>query len=92
MIQAATIAIVDLVLMDIKMPGMDGFEATRLIRQFDKDIIIIAQTSYSLTGDREKALAAVCNDYISKPIERTSLVNLINKHLYDKKALKSGRS
>jgi signal transduction histidine kinase/CheY-like chemotaxis protein len=83
---------IDLVLMDIKMPDMDGYEATRLIRQFNKDIIIFAQTSYSLTGDHEKALAAGCNDYISKPIDRTSLINLINKHFYDKKAFKSGLS
>ena len=83
---------IDLVLMDIKMPDMDGYEATTLIRQFNKDIIIIAQTSYSLTGDREKALAAGCNDYISKPIDRTSLMNLINKYFYHKESFKSGRS
>jgi len=71
---------IDLVLMDIKMPDMDGYEATRQIRQFNKDLIIIAQTSYSLMGDREKALTAGCNDYISKPIDRILLMNLINKY------------
>jgi len=71
---------IDLVLMDIKMPDMDGYEATRQIRQFNKDLIIIAQTAYSLKGDREKALAAGCNDYISKPIDRILLMNLINKY------------
>jgi len=59
---------------------MDGYEATRQIRQFNKDLIIIAQTAYSLKGDREKALAAGCNDYISKPIDRILLMNLINKY------------
>ena len=53
----------DLVLMDIEMPGMNGYEATRQIRQFNKDVIIIAQTAYALSGEREKAAAAGCNDY-----------------------------
>ena len=71
----------DLVLMDIRMPLMDGNEATRQIRQFNKDIIIIAQTAYSFTGDREKAMLAGCNDYISKPVNRTLLFELIKKHI-----------
>ncbi|MDP8219293.1 MAG: ATP-binding protein, partial [Candidatus Theseobacter exili] len=58
----------DLVLIDIKMPVMDGYEATRQIRQFNKDVIIIAQTACGFSGDREKAIEAGCNDYISKPI------------------------
>ncbi len=61
----------DLVLMDIRMPQMDGLEATRQIRQFNKDVIIIAQTAYAFTGDSEKAIEAGCNDYISKPINKT---------------------
>lgn len=68
---------IDLVLMDIKMPDMDGYEAVRQIRQFDNKVIIIAQTAYALAGDKEKALAAGCNDYVSKPMNRTALVNLI---------------
>ena len=55
----------DLVLMDIRMPGMGGYEATRHIRQFNKDVIIIAQTAYGLSGDRDKAIDAGCNGYIS---------------------------
>ena len=70
----------DLILMDIKLPKMDGYEATRQIREFNKDVIIIAQTAYALTGDREKAIEAGCNDYISKPIEKVLLKELIKKH------------
>jgi len=71
----------DLVLMDIRMPQMDGNEATRQIRQFNKDIIIIAQTAYAFSGDYEKAIKAGCNDYISKPIDKTILYELIKKHV-----------
>ena len=70
----------DLVLMDIRMPFMDGNEATRQIRQFNKNVIIIAQTAYGYSSDREKVLEAGCNDYISKPINTTSLYELIKKH------------
>jgi len=71
---------IDLILMDIRMPEMNGYEATQQIRQFNKDIIIIAQTAYGLSNDREKAIAAGCNDYISKPLDIVSLNNLIQKH------------
>ncbi|MBN1651596.1 MAG: PAS domain S-box protein [Bacteroidales bacterium] len=77
---AKTISDFDLILMDMKMPDMDGFEATRLIRQFNKEVIIIAQTAYSMLGDREKTIDAGCNDYISKPINKPDLISLINKH------------
>jgi PAS domain S-box-containing protein len=71
---------IDLILMDIKMPEMDGYEATRQIRQFNKDVIIIAQTAFALTGDKERALQAGCNDYISKPIDGNLLMEIIQKH------------
>ena len=71
----------DLVLMDIRMPQMDGNEATRQIRQFNKEVIIIAQTAYGFSGDKEKAIEAGCNDYISKPINTTSLFELIKRHI-----------
>jgi CheY-like chemotaxis protein len=71
---------IDLILMDMKMTEMDGYEATRQIRQFNRDVVIIAQTAYALAGDREKAVAAGCNDYISKPINRYELLTLINKY------------
>lgn len=70
---------IDLILMDIRMPYMDGYEATKQIRTFNKDVIIIAQTAYGLTGDREKAIKSGCNDYIAKPIKRKSLQALIQK-------------
>jgi PAS domain S-box-containing protein len=71
----------DLVLMDIRMPIMDGNEATRQIRQFNKDVIIIAQTAYAFAGDSVKAIEAGCNDFITKPINMTSLFELIKKNL-----------
>ena len=71
----------DLILMDIKMPEMDGYEATRQIRQFNKHVIIIAQTAYALMGDREKSIDAGCNDHITKPINPNLLNELIQKHV-----------
>ena len=71
---------IDLVLMDIKMPEMDGHEATRQIRHFNTDVIIIAQTAFSLPSDREMAITAGCTDFISKPINRNKLKLLIEKY------------
>lgn len=73
---------IDLILMDIGLPIMDGYEATRQIREFDKQVIIIAQTAYGLANDREKALQSGCNDYISKPINKDELFRLINKYFF----------
>ncbi len=70
----------DLILMDIKMPVLDGHEATRQIRQFNKDVIIIAQTAHGLSGDKEKAIVAGCNAYISKPIRKVELLSLIQQY------------
>ncbi len=72
---------IDLVLMDIMMPEMYGYEAARKIREFNKDVVIIAQTAFGLAGDREKAIVAGCDDYISKPINRKLLFQLIDKHI-----------
>ncbi len=71
---------IDLILMDIKMPEMDGYEATRQIRQFNKEVCIIAQTAFGLVDEKEKALASGCNDYISKPIDIALLKQLIHKY------------
>lgn len=69
---------VDLVLMDILMPVMNGYEATRQIKAARREIPVIAQTAYALTEDRGKAIAAGCDDFIAKPIGREELLNKIN--------------
>jgi signal transduction histidine kinase/CheY-like chemotaxis protein len=73
---------IDLILMDIKLPGISGLEATEQIRQFNRSIPIIAQTAYAFPGDRDLAINAGCNDYISKPINRQGLLALVNKYLW----------
>lgn len=70
----------DLILMDIKMPGIDGYEATKLIRKTNKNVVIIAQTAYALAGDKEKALEAGCNDYIAKPVSKNDLMTMIKRY------------
>ncbi len=67
----------DLILMDMKMPLMTGFEATIKIRESNQEIPIIAQTAYAMIGDKDKILAAGCNDYISKPILEEALLDKI---------------
>ncbi len=71
---------IDLVLMDIKMPELDGIEATKEIRKFNQQVPIIVQTAYTSSGDKEKALEAGCNDYITKPIDKERLLQLIRKY------------
>lgn len=71
---------IDLIMMDIRMPVMNGYEATQHIRSFNKEIIIIAQTAFALTGDKEKSIDAGCNDYITKPIDKKELHALIKKY------------
>lgn len=68
---------IDLILMDLKIPKISGYEATRQIKEINKDITIIAQTAYALPGDKEKALSYGCNDYITKPIDKEKLINII---------------
>ena len=70
---------IDLILMDIQMPVIDGYDVTRQIRQFNKDVVIIAQTAYAISGDKEKAIDAGCNDYISKPIRKEELFAVIER-------------
>lgn len=72
---------IDLILMDVKMPVMNGYEVTKKIRELNNSVIIIAQTAYSLEGERDKALAAGCDEYISKPIKPDLLFSLIRKVL-----------
>lgn len=71
---------IDLILMDIKMPDMNGYEATRQIRVFNKKVIIIAQTAFGLSGDKEKAIGVGCTDYIVKPIDKDLLLEKIHNY------------
>ena len=75
---------IDLILMDIKMPVMDGYEATRAIREFDKDIIIIAQTAYALSDEKEKTIKAGCNYYLTKPLNISLLMKVLSGFLKKK--------
>ena len=72
---------IDIVMMDIKMPVMNGYTATKEIRKFNEKIVIIAQTAFGLEGDKEKALAAGCNDYIAKPIIKHLLFEVIARNI-----------
>ncbi|NJK87175.1 MAG: response regulator [Bacteroidales bacterium] len=76
-----TINRLDIILMDIKMPKMDGFEATRQIRKINKSIPIIAQTAYATEEDRDNCLAVGCNDQVAKPINIEELLLKINRLL-----------
>lgn len=76
---------IDLILMDIKMPGLNGYEATKEIRKISKDVIIIAQTAFALAGDKEKAIKAGCNDCLPKPIRNELLEKIIQKYFGVKK-------
>lgn len=69
----------DLILMDIKMPVIDGYTATRLIKEHNPEQIIIAQTAY--TNDRETALANGCDDFIAKPFGKDQLLSLVNTYI-----------
>lgn len=71
---------IDLLLMDIRMPIIDGLSATKKIREKNSKIIIIAQTSFALDDDRKKAIDAGCNDYITKPIIKAKLIQTIEKY------------
>lgn len=70
-----------LILMDIKMPVMDGITATKEIRKFNRTIPIIAQTAYAFKSDIEEFLNMGCNDYISKPIQQNDLMQIISKYI-----------
>ncbi len=73
----------DLILMDLSLPEMTGWEATQVIKRNDstKTIPVIALTAHAMTGDREKALAAGCDDYLTKPIVATDLLNKVRSFI-----------
>jgi two-component system, cell cycle response regulator DivK len=73
----------DVILMDIQLPGIDGLELTRRLKAdpATRDIVIVAVTAYAMKGDQAKALAAGCDDYITKPIDTRTLPETIARHL-----------
>ena len=72
---------IDLVLMDIKMPKMDGLEAARLIKKLNPNLIIVAQTAYSMPGEKDLALKAGCDAFVTKPINANELIRLLETKL-----------
>jgi CheY-like chemotaxis protein len=72
---------IKLILMDMKMPEIDGFEATRQIKLIDRNIPIIAITAFAMSGDEEKIIAAGCDGYLSKPINKISLLEKITEFI-----------
>ncbi len=75
---------IDLVLMDIRLPVMNGYDATRIIRSARADLPIIAQTANALPQDRVLAFESGCNDFITKPVDRVQLLDLIDQYLVKK--------
>ena len=71
---------VDLVISDMKMPVMDGLEATHIIRSYSKDIPIIALTAYAFETDKELALEMGCNDFVTKPVSERTLRKALDKY------------
>lgn len=71
----------DLILMDVKMPIMDGLMATELIKKINKDIPIIIQTAFAMNSDKEKGFEAGCDDYLEKPIRQHILLSTLKKYL-----------
>lgn len=72
---------VNLVLMDIQMPIMNGYEATKKIKEIKPNLPVIAQTAFTMTNEKEESLKAGCDAYISKPINKVELLSTIDKYL-----------
>lgn len=72
---------IDIILMDIKMPGIDGYEATRIIKDKYPDITVIVQTAYNLSEDRDKAYEAGCDSFLAKPIKPKNLMATVKKYI-----------
>jgi len=82
----------DLIVMDIQLPGIDGLEATRKLKEqpATADIPVIAVTSYAMKGDREKALAAGCAGYVTKPIDKNTIIQEVAAHSGSKSKTEDG--
>ncbi len=74
---------IDLILMDIQLPGINGYEATKIIKEINPLIIVIAQTANALAEDRKKSVDAGCDDYMAKPLRVNTLLTLLAKYLQD---------
>ncbi|MBN1159450.1 MAG: response regulator [Bacteroidales bacterium] len=72
---------IDMVLMDIKLPDVDGYIATREIKKLRPDIPVIAQTAYAMVQEREKCLQAGCDNYISKPFDPDKLIRIVERYI-----------
>lgn len=72
---------IDLVLMDLQLPVMDGYTSTREIKKINSQVPIIAQTAHVMSGEREKCLEAGCDDYLAKPIRLQILIDTLSKYL-----------
>jgi len=72
---------ISMVLMDVKMPEMNGYEATKIIKQLNSKLPVIIQTAFAMSGDKEKAIGSGCDDYIAKPIQEKQLYSIIIKNL-----------
>lgn len=72
---------IDLVLMDLQMPEMNGYEATQILKQKFPNLPIVAQTAFAMSDDREKALDAGCDDYLAKPIKSKDLLSVVEKYV-----------
>jgi CheY-like chemotaxis protein len=72
---------IDVVLMDIRLPRMNGFEATVKIKEINPEMPIIIQTAYEMSSAKEEAIKSGCNDFITKPINISTLFSLLQKHL-----------
>lgn len=72
---------IDLVLMDLNMPEMDGFEATKKIKLMRPEVPVIAQSAYILSGEEKRSIEAGCNEFLAKPIRLNSLLEVLNKYL-----------
>ena len=77
---------IDIILMDIQLPVMDGYTALNKIREVRKEIVVIAQTAYGLMGDKEKILSSGFNDYVIKPILSQNLIDKLVTNLSKKQS------